>query len=235
MSSDESYLLDDDYDNDVSDSGSSGTFAFTFCFGNCVSCFSGVGSGVFLNSSRFQLWCCCVFLVWKNKSRVHRWSTHDAIVLVWNCHTHSDFCHFTKDMIRRWPIWSIHRPSNPGSGGTKDTKFIWWVDGREPQIHKLWCLRLDSITWEVLPTSQVEVVNGTMEEFTTDYLVKDGRRILIIGQLSINGSVRFLGITDFVRGSWLYFLTNLQAIAEATGWGNGGTSNQNWGLSPGGP
>ena len=47
VSLEESYLLDDEYDNDGSDSGSSGTFNFSFCFDDSVGHVSGVGYGVF--------------------------------------------------------------------------------------------------------------------------------------------------------------------------------------------
>ena len=70
-----------------------------------------------------------------------------------------------------------------------------------------------------------------MGYFTTNYLDENGRRILIIGKISINDSVQFWDIPDFVRVSGLLFLPNLQATADPTGWGNGGTYNQNWGGS----
>ena len=65
------------------------------------------------------------------------------------------------------------------------------------QIHELWCLGLDNITSKVHPTYQLDVGDGTMEEFMTNYLAENGRIILIIGQPSINRSVQFLGITNF--------------------------------------
>ena len=92
---------------------------------------------------------------------------------------------------------SIRRPSGYGSGGTKDIKFIQYVDGRETQIHELWCLVLENITRKVYLAEQVEVGSETMGEFRTNYLTKNGRRILIIGNFSINGSVQFLGIPNF--------------------------------------
>ena len=46
LSLDESDFLDDESDNDGSDSGSSGMCAFPFRFGDSVGCVSGVGSGV---------------------------------------------------------------------------------------------------------------------------------------------------------------------------------------------
>ena len=172
--------------------------------------------------NRVQLWCFYVVCVCTNRSQVQRWSTHwnilapkvlisppifktsfTAIVLVWPCWTHSDRCCSAKNTIWRWPMGSIYRPSNPGSGGTEDTKFIRCVDGREPQIHELWCLGLDNMTREVHPTAQVEVIAETVGEFMTNYLADKGRRISIIRQLSINGCVKILGITNFSRGSGL--------------------------------
>ena len=67
-----------------------------------------------------------------------------------------------------------------------------------------------------------------------DYLAENGLRIPIIRQLSINGSVKVLGIPDFPRGSGLLFITNLKDPTDPTGWRHGGTSNQNWAFIPGG-
>ena len=158
-----------------------------------------------------------------------------AIVIVRLCHTHSERCCFTKNMIWRRPMGSIRQPLNPGISSTKDTAYIQCVDGRESQIHKLWCLGLDNITREVHPTAQVEVVAGLVEDFTTNYLARKRRIILIIYQLYINGGVQFLGIPDFFGRSGLSFLLNLQAPAEPTCWINGETSNQKWGGRQFGP
>ena len=141
-----------------------------------------------------------------------------AIVLVLPWRTHSDRCRFARDMIRLQPMISIRRPSNPGSSSTEDTEFIRCVDGREPQIHKMWCLSLDSIYQEVHPTARVVVISGTVGEFTTDYLAENGCRISIIRQLSINYSVQFLGVPNFIRGSGLLFIPKFQAPADPTVW-----------------
>ena len=127
---------------------------------------------------------------------------------------------------------SISQTSNPDSGITKYTEFILYVDSQEPQIHELWCLGLYSINREVHPTDLLEVVTGTVEEFTTGYLAENGRIILIIRKLSINVSVQFLRIPDFVWGSGLSFIPNLQDPTESTGWGNGGTSKSELGNEP---
>ena len=85
----------------------------------------------------------------------------------------------------------IRRPSNPGSGSTKDTDFIKFVHSREPQIHEVWSLGLDRIILKVPPTAQLEVPAGTIGDFLTDYLSENGNRIQIIRQLSINNAYNF--------------------------------------------
>ena len=176
----------------------------------------------FHSNCDFYVGCVCT-----SRSRFKKWSTHRnmlvpkilifppnlkicyiTIFMVENFHTHYDRCCFAKDMIRRQPMGSIRCPSNPGSRGTEDTKLIQCVDGWEPQIHKIRCLSLDNITQEVHPKARVEVVAGTVGEFTTNYLYENRRRILIIGQLSINGIVKFLGIPGFSRRSGCCFFPN---------------------------
>ena len=126
---------------------------------------------------------------------------------------------------------SIRRPTNPGSRSTEDTAFIQCVDGRDTQIQEWWCLGLDNITQEFHPTAQVEVVSGTVGEYTINYLAENGLIIPFMGKIPINDSVQFLGIPDFVGVSGLSFLPNLKYTSEPTGWGNGGTPNQIWGGS----
>ena len=134
-------------------------------------------------------------------------------------------------MIRRAPMGYICRPLDYGIGSTEANNFIQCVDDQEPQIHELWCLVLDKIICEVHPTAQVEVTAGTVGEFETDYLAENGRRIQIIGQISVNDSVQFLGVPNQGGGSGLALICNLQAHVEATGWGSGNYSNQDWGGS----
>ena len=61
----------------------------------------------------------------------------------------------------------------------------------------MWCLSLENFTRKSHPTVRVEVGDGTMREFTNNYLSENGLRTQIIGQLSINWSVRFFCIPDF--------------------------------------
>ena len=58
--------------------------------------------------------------------------------------------------------------------------------------------------------------------------------ILILGRISINGSVKWLGVPDFHRTGGPFWTANL--LAPRSSWGYGGTTtNQNWGIKPGGP
>ena len=70
--------------------------------------------------------------------------------------------------------------------GTEATAFIKCINGRDPQINELWCLGLDGICRKVHTKARVEVPSGTVGEFG----------IKIIGQLSVNNSVQFLGLSD---------------------------------------
>ena len=93
----------------------------------------------------------------------------------------------------------------------------------------MWCLGLDYISREVHPTAQVEVTAGTVRNFVNDYLAENGRRIEIIGQLSVNNSVQFWGVPNQSVGIGLPFICNLLYRVEAIGWGSGNCSNQVWG------
>ena len=129
---------------------------------------------------------------------------------------------------------SIRQTSDSGSGGTKGVEFIWCVDGQDPQIHGIWCLCSDGVTREVHWTAQIEVGAGTVGKCTNNYLSENWHRIPIIGQISINGNVKLLGIPDFVRNGGLYFIENLQAPTVPSVWGGDDASNHKWGVIPGG-
>ena len=94
----------------------------------------------------------------------------------------------------------------------------------------MWCLCLDGIYWGFHPTARVEVLSGIAGEFVTKYLAENGRRILIIGQLSVNDSVQFLGLYDQAWGSGLPFIANLLDHVGSTAWGSSNNSNDNWGV-----
>ena len=83
----------------------------------------------------------------------------------------------------------ILRPSNSGNRGPDTGTFIQCVNGREPQIHELWCWDIDRICRKVHPAARVEIPAGTVREFVTDYLSENEKRNYIIGEFPINGSV----------------------------------------------
>ena len=124
---------------------------------------------------------------------------------------------------------NIRRPSESGSGVPDTTAFIHCINGREPQTNKFWCQDLEGIFREVHPTVRVDILDGTVKYFVTEYLAGNGCRIRIIGEISVNGSIHFLGLSDQVWGSGLLYITNLQAQVEATWWGISNNSNQIWG------
>ena len=124
---------------------------------------------------------------------------------------------------------TIRRLSDYGRGGTDATSFMQYVDGREPQIHELWYLGLDGISCKVHPTARVEVTTGTVGEFVTNYLAENGCRIQIIRQMSINNSVKRLGVPDQGGVSGFPFICNLLDRVEFTGCGSRNYSNQDWG------
>ena len=73
-------------------------------------------------------------------------------------------------------------------------------------------------------TAHVEIPDGIFEEFVTYYLSENGRRNHIIGEISINGSVQFIGLSQ-IWGSRFLYIFNLQAHVEATGWGVSSNGN----------
>ena len=62
-----------------------------------------------------------------------------------------------------------------------------------------------------------------------DYLAENGCIIDIIGQLSVNDSVQFFGLSDQAWGSGFPFIFNVMACVGGTGWFSGNYSNQEWG------
>ena len=155
------------------------------------------------------------------------------MVLFWPRPAHSSRCKFTKNMTWSALVVSIYRPSDSGSGGSEGPKFIRCVGGQEPQMHEVWCFSPDIITREVHPVAQVDVGAKVVGHLLSDSLTENGCRIPILGQISNNGSVEYLVIPDFHRAGGTFWSDN-NLVPRST-WGNGGnTTNQNWGIQPGG-
>ena len=97
-------------------------------------------------------------------------------------------------MSGRDPVGAIRRHSNSINGDEYGPKFTRCVDRRDSQVHKVWTFGEDCITTEVHPTARVDVGAGFIGEFSTNYLIEDGRRIPMFGVNSINGSIQWLGV-----------------------------------------
>ena len=81
------------------------------------------------------------------------------------------------------------------------------------------------------PTECLEILDGTIKEFVTNYLAENGRQIDITGKLYINDIIQFLALSDQAWVSGLPFIASLLDHVEATGWGGFNNSNQNQGGS----
>ena len=84
------------------------------------------------------------------------------------------------------PVVSIDRPYDSGSRYSEGPKFIWCVDGLEPQIHEVWDFSEDVVSRKVFPTAQVDVGTGVVREFLNDSLTENWRRFLMFGRISVN-------------------------------------------------
>ena len=93
-------------------------------------------------------------------------------------------------------------------------------------MQDIWCLGSNGITREFHPTDQIDVGAGTVGQFTTNYLAENGRRIPVIGQVSINGSIKLSGIPANAWGCRLPFIENLQDTTVFSGWGDADNSNK---------
>ena len=116
--------------------------------------------------------------------------------IVWLCaHSVSNRCSFLINMIRRAPMGDIHRPSDYCSRYPDSGSFIQFVYGIYPQTHELWCWDIDKICHKVHLTARGDISAGTFGYFVTEYLGENGRRNQIIGELLINGSFQFSGLS----------------------------------------
>ena len=85
---------------------------------------------------------------------------------------------------------------------------------------------LDGIYREVHPTACVDIPYGTVGAFVTNYLAENGRLVEIIGEISVNGNVQFLGLSDQVWVSGFPYIANLLDQVEAKGWVSYNNYNQ---------
>ena len=99
-------------------------------------------------------------------------------------------------------------------------------------IHKLWIHRIDRLCHEVPPTSRIDIPAWTIGEFFTEYLSDKGWLNLIIGEIYINGSIKFIRLPE-IWVSGLPFIENPRAPEATRGWWITGSTiiTESWGRS----
>ena len=102
-------------------------------------------------------------------------------------------------MPRREPVKAIHQPFNSGSGADDELDFIRCVGRIQPEIHKVWTFEDDGITPEVYIFACVDVGAFLVDCFGTNYLAGNGRRFPMYVRKSINESVKWLVVPNFLR------------------------------------
>ena len=120
-------------------------------------------------------------------------------------------------MPRQDLVGDIRRPSVSGSVDEDRPYFIYCVDGRHPKIHDVWDFREAGITPEVHPTAHVDVGAFVGEFFATNYLTQTWRRVPMFVRKSMNVSVKWLGVPNFLRNSGPPWTLNL--LSPYADWG----------------
>ena len=99
-------------------------------------------------------------------------------------------------------------------------------------MHEVWDFGSNGITHDVHPTAQVDVSAGVVGHLLSDYLTENGRIILILSKISINGSIEYLGIPKLHRTGGTIWDDNWDPRSS---WGEiGTTTNNNWVVYSGG-
>ena len=124
-------------------------------------------------------------------------------------------------MARREPVGDIRRSSDSGIGDEDGPEFIRCVDERYPKIHKVWTFGEESVTPKARPTVRTDVGAFVGECFATNYLTPTWRRIPMFVRNSINGSVKWLGVPNFLRNYGPPWALNL--LAPYSNWGKKGS------------
>ena len=93
----------------------------------------------------------------------------------------------------RVPVEVICQPVRSGYGDEDVNEFVLCVNGRVPQIHKLWSFAEGGITCEVHPFAHVDVDNFSRDLFQTYYIIEEDCRVTIFSRRCINVSVKWLG------------------------------------------
>ena len=78
----------------------------------------------------------------------------------------------------------IRQPSDSGGGDTYPSSFIQCNVGKDPNIHELWCHRVDGICFKVQPTAGIDIPAETIRQFVTEYLSDNGWHNRILENLA---------------------------------------------------
>ena len=107
------------------------------------------------------------------------------------------------------PFWATCWPSGSGCGGSDRFKFVRCVDGRDPEVQKVWIWGDDRITPEVHTTAQIDVNPWITYDLADNYFTETGSMTNIFVKKSINGSFEFLGFADPLRIRRPYWIENI--------------------------
>ena len=124
---------------------------------------------------------------------------------------HSVRCSFLNIRPMLGLVGVIFRPSDSGCRDDDRPQFIRCVDGRQPKIHEVWIFGEDGVPPEVHPYARVDVGAFVGDYFATDYLTPTWRRVPMFVRKFINGSVKRLGVSSFLRNDGPPWNLNIRA------------------------
>ena len=104
----------------------------------------------------------------------------------------------------------IRRHYDSGSEAPDLGAIIQCVNARETMIKELLCHGIDRLCCMVYPTAHIEIHDGNIGGFVTKHLSANGWRNRTVGELSINGSVQFIGLCE-MWGSRLPYIVDYRA------------------------
>ena len=136
-------------------------------------------------------------------------------------------------MYRRDPVGSICRPFAYGSWDEDGPEIICCVDGQHPEIHEVWTFREGGVTPKVHPAACIEIDAFLGECFATENLTPTWCRLPMFGKISINGSVKWLVVPNFLRNDGPPWTLNLLA-PYSYWWERGSSTIPNLGSGSGG-
>ena len=113
------------------------------------------------------------------------------------CHCVSNKCAFSYSMIYCAIMGDIWRTYNASIRALDSDNFIYYVDSKEPQIHKLWYFRIYGICCKVHPTARIQIMYGTSKEFVTDYLSERGGSLGLLVNLPLTAASNLSGFFIF--------------------------------------